>query len=167
MLLLMAYAGSDLWHLRQLVGNRLLALPGAQILVLDGDRALFQRRVDTGLWEIPAGACEPGSTFRSTAVAELREETGLVADEDELRPFASLSAPDVHTLVYPNGDRVHAFAMCFVTRRWRGTLRAEAEEVAEFAWVPLDRPPVPMHGPTRSVIGLFRAFQATGEFQAS
>lgn len=163
----MGYVGSDLWQLRQMVGHRLLALPGAQILVLDSDRALFQRRVDSGLWEIPAGSCEPGSTFRSTAVAELREETGLFAAESDLEPFASLSDPGVHTLDYPNGDRVHAFAMCFVVRRWSGALRAEAAEVAEFTWASLDAVPAPTHRPTVEVVQLFRAFQATGAFQAS
>ncbi|WP_431031389.1 NUDIX domain-containing protein [Plantibacter sp. RU18] len=163
----MGYVGSDLWQLRQLVGHRMLALPRAQILVLDGERALFQRRVDSGLWEIPAGSCEPESTFRSTAVAELREETSLIVRESDLEPFASLSDPGVHTLEYPNGDRVHAFAMCFVVRRWSGELRAEDEEVVEFVWSPLDRPPSPTHRPTVEVIRLFRAFQKAGAFQAA
>ncbi len=33
------------------------------------------------LWELPMGTCEPGATQAATAVAELREETGLLADE--------------------------------------------------------------------------------------
>lgn len=163
----MGYVGSDLWELRQLVGHRLLALPGAQVLVLDSEEnALFQRRVDTGLWEIPAGSCEPGSSFAQTAVIELAEETGLSVDERDLEPFACLSAAEHHVLDYPNGDRVHAFAMCFVARTWTGSLRAEADEVVEFRWAPLIAPPTPMHGPTVEVLRLFDAYAASGAFQA-
>lgn len=163
----MGYVGSDLWELRQLVGHRLLALPGAQVLVLDSEgNALFQRRVDTGLWEIPAGSCEPGSSFAQTAVRELAEETGLAVDERDLEPFACLSAAEHHVLDYPNGDRVHAFAMCFVARTWTGSLRAEADEVVEFRWAPLTAPPTPMHGPTVEVLRLFDAYTASAAFQA-
>ena len=163
----MGYVGSDLWELRQLVGHRLLALPGAQVLVLDGEgNALFQRRVDTGLWEIPAGSCEPGSSFAETAVMELAEETGLTVEERDLEPFACLSATEHHVLDYPNGDRVHAFAMCFVARSWTGSLRAEADEVAEFRWAPLTDPPAPMHGPTVEVLRLFDEYRSSGRFRA-
>jgi 8-oxo-dGTP pyrophosphatase MutT (NUDIX family) len=163
----MGYVGSDLWELRQLVGHRLLALPGAQVLVLDDDgNALFQRRVDTGLWEIPAGSCEPGSGFAQTAVTELAEETGLRVDQGDLEPFACLSAAEHHVLDYPNGDRVHAFAMCFVARSWTGSLRAEADEVAEFRWAPLTDPPAPMHGPTVEVLRLFDEYRSSGRFRA-
>jgi 8-oxo-dGTP pyrophosphatase MutT (NUDIX family) len=163
----MGYVGSDLWELRQLVGHRLLALPGAQVLVLDDDgNALFQRRVDTGLWEIPAGSCEPGSGFAATAVTELAEETGLRVDEGDLEPFACLSAAEHHVLDYPNGDRVHAFAMCFVARSWTGSLRAEADEVAEFRWARLTDPPTPMHGPTVEVLRLFDEYRSSGRFRA-
>jgi 8-oxo-dGTP pyrophosphatase MutT (NUDIX family) len=162
----MGYVGSDLWELRQLVEHRLLALPGAQVLVLDDGNALFQRRVDTGLWEIPAGSCEPGSGFAATAVTELAEETGLRVDEGDLEPFACLSATEHHVLDYPNGDRVHAFAMCFVARSWTGSLRAEADEVAEFRWARLTDPPTPMHGPTVEVLRLFDEYRSSGRFRA-
>ena len=33
------------------------------------------------LWELPMGTCEPGTTVATTAAAELREETGLLATE--------------------------------------------------------------------------------------
>jgi 8-oxo-dGTP pyrophosphatase MutT (NUDIX family) len=137
------------------------------VLVLDDDgNALFQRRVDTGLWEIPAGSCEPGSGFAQTAVTELAEETGLRVDQGDLEPFACLSAAEHHVLDYPNGDRVHAFAMCFVARSWTGSLRAEADEVAEFRWARLTDPPAPMHGPTVEVLRLFDEYRSSGRFRA-
>jgi 8-oxo-dGTP pyrophosphatase MutT (NUDIX family) len=161
-----SYEGSYLWQLRQRVGSRLLLMPGAQTLVVDEqDRILFQRSRDTGLWELPAGAAEPGGSFRSTAARELHEETGLRVAEEDLVPFASLSQADLHTVTYPNGDVLHCFALCFEARRWTGDLRPAANEVVEIAF--FDRTPEPLHPPTRRVLDLHDAYCASGLFQAS
>ena len=161
----MTYEGSYLWEVRQRVGSRLLLMPGAQVLVVDpADRVLFQRSRDSGLWELPAGAAEPGDSFRTTAVRELFEETGLVVAQEELVPFASLSEADVHTLTYPNGDVLHCFALCFEARRWSGELRPAADEVWEAAF--FDHAPAELHPPTRVVLESYEAYRATGVFQA-
>lgn len=163
----MTYVGSHLWELRQQVGSRLLVMPGAQVLLVDDEeRALFQRRRDSGLWEIPAGAAEPGSSFRDTAVRELREESGLTVAIDDLTPFASLSEPDVHVITYPNGDRLHCFALCFEARRWTGILAPSADEVLEATFLPMATPPAPLQPQTRAVLDLHRAYRATNTFQA-
>ncbi|GAB2673094.1 NUDIX domain-containing protein [Kribbella swartbergensis] len=159
------YEGSYLWGLRQQVGSRLLLMPGAQVLVVDdADRMLFQRSRDTGLWELPAGAAEPGGGFRSTAVRELLEETGLSVAEQDLVPFASLSEADLHTLTYPNGDVLQCFALCFEARRWTGELVADSDEVVEVGF--FDEAPAELHPPTRVVLGLYDDYRATGMFQA-
>jgi len=156
---------SYLWELRQQVGPRLLLMPGAQVLVVDdAERILFQRSRDTGLWELPAGAAEPGGSFRSTAARELLEETGLEVAEADLIPFASLSEADLHTLTYPNGDVVHCFALCFQARRWTGELAPAADEVLELGF--FEEPPEDLHPPTRVVLGLYDAYRASGVFQA-
>jgi 8-oxo-dGTP pyrophosphatase MutT (NUDIX family) len=162
----MAFEGSYLWELRRRVGSRLLLMPGAQVLVIDDeDRILLQRSRDSGLWELPAGAAEPGDDFRTTAVRELFEETGLRVDAGELVPFASLSQADVHTLTYPNGDVLQCFALCFEARRWTGSLRPDTDEVLELAF--FRQPPDELHPPTRVVLGLYDAYRKTGLFQAS
>ncbi|TCO34557.1 ADP-ribose pyrophosphatase YjhB (NUDIX family) [Kribbella steppae] len=160
-----AYEGSYLWDIRQQVGSRLLLMPGAQVLVVDdAERVLFQRSRDSGLWELPAGAAEPGGSFRSTAARELLEETGLLVAEDDLVPFASLSEADLHTLTYPNGDVLHCFALCVEARRWTGELTADPDEVLELAF--FDEPPRDLHPPTRVVLELYEAYRASGLFQA-
>ena len=155
---------SYLWELRQQVGSRLLLMPGAQVLVVDAGRILFQRSRDTGLWELPAGAAEPGGSFRSTAVRELYEETGLEVSPEDLVPFASLSEAELHTLTYPNGDVLHCFALCFEARRWRGSLTPAVDEVVELGF--FDEPPGELHPPTQVVLRLYDAYRATGVFQA-
>ena len=149
------------------LGSHQLLLPGAQVLVLQTDgAALLQRRTDNGLWELPAGACEPGQSFAGAAAAELFEETGIRADPDGLVAFASLSDPKLHQLEYPNGDRVHAFALCFVLEGWDGTVTPEESEVAEIGFFPLTQIPAPAHPPTVKVLRLFELYRRTGVFQA-
>ena len=161
----MTYEGSYLWDIRRQLGSRPLLMPGAQVLVVDeAERLLLQRSRDSGLWELPAGAAEPGDSFRRTAARELHEETGLVVAEEDLVPFASLSEADVHTLTYPNGDVLQCFALCFEARHWSGDLRPAADEVVEAAF--FDQPPADLHPPTRVVLELYAAFRASGTFQA-
>lgn len=145
----------------------MVLVPGVQVLVLgEGGRALFQCRADDGMWEIPAGGCEPGQSFGKAAVSELFEETGIVARVEDLVPFASLSEPSIHTLTYPNGDRVQAFGLCFVVTKWKGTLSAEESEVSDLGLFPLDNPPTPINVPTKEVLKLYARYLETGLFQA-
>ncbi|MYV97152.1 NUDIX domain-containing protein [Streptomyces sp. SID3343] len=163
----MGYVGSYIWSLRRRVGSRPLLVPGAHVLLVDeAGRGLLQRRADLGVWEVPAGSCEEGTTFVSTAVAELAEETGLSVEERDLVPFASLSDPAVNVVEYPNGDVVHAFTICFVAHRWTGELVLEPEEVTDAAFFDLADLPTPMHRPTEIVLGLYRDFTADGRFRA-
>lgn len=145
----------------------MLLCPGAQVLVVrDDKRVLVQRRADSGVWEIPAGACEPGQSFATAAVAELAQETGIIAEPNQLEPFASLSDPSVHTLRYPNGDQVHAFALCFVLRVTDAAPTCTDGEALEHRWCLPTRIPEPMHEPTRVVLDLFARYEQTGRFQA-
>ncbi len=162
----MSYVGSYLWSLRQRVGHRLLLSPGAQVVLINPEGLVYlQRRRDMGIWEIPAGACETGSSFASTAVTEVFEETGLTIVAPDLVAFACLSDPTIHIVEYPNGDRTHAFAICFEARIWSGCVTLDPVEVTEYGFFPPDEPPAPLYPPTRVVFELYRRFLATGVFQ--
>lgn len=163
----MAFADSYIGKLRAHVGHAELLVPGAQVLLLRGDSALFQRRTDSGEWEIPAGSAEPGQSFTQTAIAEVREEIGLEVAAVDLIAFATFSDPEEHRLVYPNGDVVHAFALCFVTEQWIGEPRSGDGEVTEWAFHSLSSPPEPLRHSTRRVLELYAEFTRTGSFQAA
>lgn len=163
----MAYRGSYIWSLRERVGHQELLVPGAQVILLDDEQALFQRRSDTGEWEIPAGSAEPGQSFTDTAIAEVREEIGLHLDPNDLVPFATFSHPVDHRLVYPSGDVVHAFALCFVAERWTGTPSVGPDEVIEWNMFNLSSPPEPLRHATEQVLSLYQAYASTGQFQAA
>lgn len=162
------YVGSYLWSLRQTVGSCLLLVPGVQILLLDQGRkdALFQRRAENGIWEIPAGSCEPTGGFVRAALAEVREKTGLEVDSGSLTPFATISDPSVHTLCYPNGDLVHAFALCFFAITPLNARPNDTDEAIGHRFFPIDRPPRPLHGPTQLALDRYLAYVRSGRFQA-
>ena len=139
-------------------------MPGAQVLVVDdADRVLFQRSRDSGLWELPAGAAEPGGSFRSTAARELFEETGLTVAEHDLVPFASLSEADLHTLTYPNGDVLHCFALA--SRPGAGQATHAGPGRGSGARL-LRRVARDLHPPTRVVLEFYDAYRTSGLFQA-
>ncbi|TCM49439.1 NUDIX domain-containing protein [Kribbella sp. VKM Ac-2568] len=94
------------------------------------------------------------------------EETGLQVDPDALVPFASLSEPELHVVDYPNGDRVHCFALCFEARHWTGELTPGDDEVLKTRFFDPTDVPDPLHPPTLTVLALHQTFLTTGEFQA-
>jgi 8-oxo-dGTP pyrophosphatase MutT (NUDIX family) len=162
----MPFEGSYLWRIRQKIGNELVLMPGASVIVEnDVGQILLLRRSDTGEWCVPAGAAEVGDSFARTAINELREEAGLIVDESGLIPFGCLSDPEVHIIEYPSGDITHCFAMCFAVRSWTSDLAHDREEMTGLAFCNLSRLPTPMLRPAARVCELYMRFKDTGRFQ--
>ena len=103
-----------------------------------------------------------GVEFSGDCGAGVFEEAGLRVREEDLVPFASLSEPEVHEITYPNGDRMHCFALCFEARVWAGEMRVEPEEVIEAGFWAVDEPPGELQPQTEVVLGLYQAYLATG-----
>lgn len=105
-----------LLELRKIVGTMPLFSVGAAVVALDEQgRVLLHRRADTGRWGLPGGSSELGETFAQTARRELREETGV--DAQEVRFVKLLMGPDYH-FRYPNGDEVYLVsALCLAQVR--------------------------------------------------
>jgi 8-oxo-dGTP diphosphatase len=105
-----------------------LVLVAACALVDTDTRVLIAQRPTgrpmAGLWEFPGGKVEAGERPETTLIRELREELGIIVDEQCLAPltFASHSYPDFHLLM-----------PLYVCRRWQGT--ATALEGQKLAWV--------------------------------
>ena len=104
-------------------------VPGASVAVVEPregeeDAVLLVERArppGLGEWTIPGGHLELGEDADEGAVRELREETGLVADPDDLR-FLDASALD------PIADK-HVISIGYAVerRRTEGTLRAGSD----------------------------------------
>jgi ADP-ribose pyrophosphatase YjhB (NUDIX family) len=68
--------------------------PASSAIVIDGDRYLLIRRANPpakDLYAFPGGRAEAGETPAETALRELLEETGLVAENPRL--FATYALP--------------------------------------------------------------------------
>ncbi|MFD7614296.1 NUDIX hydrolase [Streptomyces sp. NPDC059828] len=115
----------------------------AAVIVHEGRVLLVRRRVGEGRlsWQFPAGEVEPGEAREAAAVRETREETGLeVASVEQLGER-----------VHPNTGRLMSYTACEVLG---GTAHvADAEELAELAWVALGE--IPRYVP----YGLFEPVQ--------
>jgi 8-oxo-dGTP pyrophosphatase MutT (NUDIX family) len=157
------FKNSYLGRLREVVGNRLILMPGARCLIERADgHILLQQRVDNGLWCMPSGYAEEGEDIFQVMVREVREETGL--DLLDAKPWGFSSDPLHETMHYPNGDVVHAFGLDFHASQWSGELRADGIETLALGWFPSDDLPAVLDGHARAV-ARFGEFKRTGVFQ--
>lgn len=131
--------GEYIMDMRKRVGPIPLMQCGASVIVLDGqNRLLLQRRKDNGMWGYAGGAVELYERVEDAAARELREETGLIADQLELLDV--FSGPELR-YTYPNGDQVSIVDIVYLCRKYHGQLRPQPEEVTELAFFSPDRLP--------------------------
>ena len=131
------FSKSHLGQLRALVGNRLLLVPGARIIIQNPNgEILLQERSDFKLWGVPAGTAEPGEDITQTIIREIKEETSLIISNP--KPFAYASNPEMETITYPNGDRIQGFCLDFYCTQYEGTPKVSDDESLSLAWFPLN-----------------------------
>ena len=161
----MPYHGSYLWQLRKKVGADLILMPGASVLVRNpAGQVLLTRRSDNGNWCMPGGSAEVGGSFLDAALDELKEEVGIVAKPQELIAFACISRPDYHLINYPNGDKLHCFAIWFVIENFSGEAKI-GEEVTDIRFFDVSAFPQNMAKATRIAVELYQKYKDTGLFQ--
>lgn len=88
-----------------------------------------------GIWGIPAGRIEPAESPKEAAARELKEETGLVAKEEDIRSYDNnyFSA----YLDRSDGTRRHARWTVFNCNKYEGELASDHETIP--SWVELDK----------------------------
>jgi len=108
-------------------------VPAAGVVLVEKGRVLLvKRRWDprAGSWCLPAGFMEAGETPEQTAVRELEEETGVIAQLTGLfGVYAGFDDP-----------RVRAVLILYAGVSTGGTLRA-GDDAIDLAWYPLDALP--------------------------
>lgn len=108
-------------------------VPAAAVAVRRGREVLLCRRTIEpyrGQWELPAGYQEVDETIETTAVREVREETGLVVRLTGL----------VDVITTPDDPRKPSLLVVFEAEEMDGELRP-GEDCDEVAFVPLDELP--------------------------
>ncbi|RUX93047.1 NUDIX domain-containing protein [Mesorhizobium sp. M7D.F.Ca.US.004.01.2.1] len=159
----MGFADSYLGQLRALIGDRLVLMPGARIVIECADgRILLQKRTDFGLWGLPGGNAEEGEGLEAVVIREILEETGLIVSNVE--PFGFGCDPRYETFQFPNGDRAQFFALMFYTRSFEGEATVTDDESSAVGWFAPDSLPELLPNMARSIEAYLR-FKATGKFQ--
>jgi len=107
--------------------REILLVAACALVDADGRVLIAQRpagKTMAGLWEFPGGKIEAGERPEDTLIRELKEELGIVVEDQCLAPltFASHSYPEFHVLM-----------PLYVCRRWNGT--AAPHEGQRLAWV--------------------------------
>ena len=126
--------------LRKHVGHDALIGLGATTLVFNGkNELLLNLRTDTNTWGIPGGSMELYETIEETAIRELKEETGICADQLEL--VSVLSGKDFY-FEYPNGDKMCTVIVLFKVLNYTGTLKVSDPESKALKFFPLTDLPV-------------------------
>jgi ADP-ribose pyrophosphatase YjhB (NUDIX family) len=119
--------------LRTKVGHQQLWLSGATAVVTrerDGGLEVhLVRRADTGEWTPVSGIVDPGEHPAATAVREVAEEAGVVAEVEHL---VWLTVTDVIT--YANGDRTQYIDHVFRCRWVSGEPRPVDGEASDAAF---------------------------------
>jgi len=159
----MSFADSYLGRLRELIGDRLVLMPGARIVIERADgRILLQKRSDFGLWGLPGGNAEEGEGLEAVVIREVAEETGLTVRNVE--PFGFGCDPQYETFLFPNGDRAQFFALIFYTHSFEGEAAVTDDESSAVGWFAVDGLPEMLPNMARSIEAYLR-FKTTGKFQ--
>lgn len=102
---------------------------GTRTLVLRNDDAevLLVRHAYAPGWLLPGGGVERGETLTEAAVRELREEAGIVAEEE----------PRLHGIFLNDAQFRGDHVACYVVRRFRVDAFRPTVEIAEARFFPV------------------------------
>lgn len=113
--------------LREKIGHDLVLMPGVVGVVQNEQgEILLQRRSDTGDWELPGGALDPGEEPADAVIREVLEETGIRVAADRI-VGVYVEPP----LPYPNGDVVTYVITLFACNPTGDALQAPDDETLE------------------------------------
>lgn len=107
-------------------------LAGAKVMVIDKDTILLVKRArdpSKGTWDFPGGLLEKGETLEQCAIREVKEETGLDVDIQELLD-AIHAIPD-------RTDFKDVIILYYKAKLSGGTMKLDNES-SDAKWVTID-----------------------------
>ena len=157
------FSETYLGRLRTVVGDRLVLMPGARIVIEDRrGYVLLQERADFGVWGLPGRNAEANEDLSAIIVREVEEEVGLQIRTPH--PFGFASDPRFETITYPNGHQCQFFVMLFSTDEFTGTPRVGDDESRSVGWFDMDQLPEMLPN-MRRTLDAYRRFKHDGTFQ--
>ncbi|MBB5157581.1 NUDIX domain-containing protein [Saccharopolyspora phatthalungensis] len=126
----------------------------AAVIVHDraaGQVLLIQRGPDAKFapqhWDLPVGKADKGEIITTTAVRELKEETGLIVDPAELNIAGIIHG--AWGVEAPNGF----LTVVFVAHTWTGQpVNAEPHKHSQVTWFPVEQVPTQFVSTTREAL---------------
>jgi 8-oxo-dGTP pyrophosphatase MutT (NUDIX family) len=113
--------------LRKKVGSDLILVPGVAAIIRDEAGRILLQRNKEGVWNLPAGAIDPGESPAKAVVREVFEETGLTAKPT--RVLGVLGGAPENRITYENGDLVDSTTIVFECAV-EGELKPQDDETA-------------------------------------
>ena len=117
----------------------------AAIIVNDKGQILLQSRADRDKWGLPGGCQELGERFQEVVIREIKEETNLDVNEEDLELIDIVSGLSRRN-DYPNGDVVINNTVLYLVRKYSGELKWNTES-KEMRFFDLDNLPENQHDP--------------------
>ncbi len=117
----------------------------AAIIVNENGQILLQKRADRDKWGLPGGCQELNERFQDTIIREIKEETNLDVNEEDLELLEIVSGPTRRNN-YPNGDVVINNTVLYCVRKYSGTLNWD-EESKEMRFFDIDNIPQNQNDP--------------------
>ena len=98
----------------------------AAIIVNELGQILLQSRADRDKWGLPGGCQELGERFQDTVIREIKEETNLDVNENDLELIDIVSGKTRRN-DYPNGDVVINNTALYCVKNYSGELKWDSE----------------------------------------
>jgi ADP-ribose pyrophosphatase YjhB (NUDIX family) len=118
-------------------------VPSANVVVTnDAGRVLVIRRTDNDNWALPGGAMDLGESLTTTAVREVKEETGI---DCEVTGLVGIYTDPGHVILYTSDGEVRQEFSVVYTARATGGILTPSSESRQVEWVDRDQlPALPM-----------------------
>lgn len=117
----------------------------AAIIVNENGQILLQSRADNERWGLPGGCQELGESFKDTIIREIKEETNLDIEEQDLELIDIVSGKSRKNS-YSNGDIVINNTVLYYVKQYTGNLKWD-EESKEMKFFDLNNLPQNQNDP--------------------
>lgn len=127
-------------YIRERVGHDSINLTGVNVLIINKDNQILLQKRGTFpyKWGLIGGITELGESLETTAVREVKEETGL--NIKELTLLGTTSGEDCF-IEFPHGDKAFFITIGYVCKSYSGKLSIDNFETKDLCFFSYDELP--------------------------